>query len=128
MLAGALIAFWLGLRSEPVVVDQTALVALAVGLGTWQVGMVDWIVNEALPHAAAEDLRKPLVAGTAVPEAFLAFGLGRGHLALATSETSRHREHLDRALAAFSRAVAQDSSFACAWAGLGWTVRNLLIC
>ncbi len=32
LLCGALIAFWLGLRSEPVVLDQAALVALGLGL------------------------------------------------------------------------------------------------
>lgn len=34
LLVGALIAFWLGLREEPVELDQTRMVALAVGLGT----------------------------------------------------------------------------------------------
>lgn len=34
-LLGALFAFWLGLREEPVVLDQAALVALAVGFGTF---------------------------------------------------------------------------------------------
>lgn len=34
LLLGSLFAFWLGLRDDEVVLDQTALVALAVGLGT----------------------------------------------------------------------------------------------
>ena len=34
ILVGAFIAFWLGLRAEPVTIDQAALVTLAVGLGT----------------------------------------------------------------------------------------------
>jgi len=91
-------------------------------LGTWQDGLVEWIVSEASPRAAAEDLRIPVAANTAVPDAFLAFGLGRGQLALAASDIDRHREHLDQALMAFNRAVAQDSAYASAWAGLGEAV------
>lgn len=34
ILVGALLAFWIGIRDEPVVVDQTALLALAAGFGT----------------------------------------------------------------------------------------------
>ncbi len=34
ILVGAFIAFWLGLRADPVSIDQAALVTLAVGLGT----------------------------------------------------------------------------------------------
>ncbi|MEZ5964151.1 MAG: TMEM143 family protein [Planctomycetota bacterium] len=34
LLLGSLLAFWLGLRDDEVVLDQTSLVALAVGLGT----------------------------------------------------------------------------------------------
>lgn len=34
LLCGALFGFWLGVRSEPVVLDQTALLALAAGFGT----------------------------------------------------------------------------------------------
>jgi Protein of unknown function (DUF3754) len=34
LLSGALIAFWLGMRNEPVELNQTNLVALAVGFGT----------------------------------------------------------------------------------------------
>lgn len=34
ILCGALVAFWLGLRRDPVVLDQAALLALAAGLGT----------------------------------------------------------------------------------------------
>ncbi|MBL9078948.1 MAG: DUF3754 domain-containing protein [Planctomycetes bacterium] len=34
LLLGSLFAFWLGLRDEAVVLDQTALVALVVGVGT----------------------------------------------------------------------------------------------
>ncbi len=34
ILVGAFIAFWLGLRADPVTIDQAALVTLAVGLGT----------------------------------------------------------------------------------------------
>lgn len=33
LLSGAVLAFWLGLRNEPVVLDQAALIALAAGLG-----------------------------------------------------------------------------------------------
>lgn len=40
LLLGALFAFWLGWRQEPVELDQTALVALAVGLGT--LGVYAW--------------------------------------------------------------------------------------
>jgi len=34
LLLGSLFAFWLGLRDDEVVLDQTALIALAVGTGT----------------------------------------------------------------------------------------------
>lgn len=34
LLTGALIAFWLGLNDEPVILDQKALLALAAGFGT----------------------------------------------------------------------------------------------
>ncbi|MEM7293948.1 MAG: TMEM143 family protein [Pseudomonadota bacterium] len=34
VLVGALIAFWIGIRNEPVVLDQTALLALVAGAGT----------------------------------------------------------------------------------------------
>lgn len=34
ILIGTLLAFWLGMHDEPVLLDQTALVALAVGFGT----------------------------------------------------------------------------------------------
>ena len=40
LLIGALLAFWLGLRQEPVELDQAAMVALAVGLGT--LGVFVW--------------------------------------------------------------------------------------
>ncbi len=34
LLVGAFLAFWLGMRSQPVTIDQAALITLAVGLGT----------------------------------------------------------------------------------------------
>ncbi len=40
LLLGALFAFWLGLREEPVLIDQTALVALGIGLAS--VGAYVW--------------------------------------------------------------------------------------
>ena len=34
LLASTLLAFWLGMRDEPVILDQTALLGLAIGFGT----------------------------------------------------------------------------------------------
>jgi len=88
-------------------------------LQTWQAGLASWVARQIDPKLTVELPDAPGIGCTTVPEAFLAFNRGRGQLAIAETEPSERKERLDQATASFSAAIAADSSYACAWTGLG---------
>jgi serine/threonine protein kinase/tetratricopeptide (TPR) repeat protein len=89
-------------------------------LKTWQSDLLTWlssVIDPELPGVA------DLYSGpqyTNIPGSFTAFQRGLGHLAVAGGGISD--AHTEAAVSHLAKAVARDSSFACAWTQLGRAV------
>ncbi len=89
-------------------------------LKTWQSDLPAWLIGQIDPRLDGV-IRKPGGGrSTNIPASFLAYQFGLGHLTGAKGAAGDSLT--DIALAYLDRAVASDSSFACAWTQLGRAV------
>jgi serine/threonine-protein kinase len=92
----------------------------AGNLKTWRSDLLSWLTEVIDPDLKGAS---GIVAGlqcTNIPASFLAYQHGFGHLVDASGDPDN--PHADAALSYLERAVASDSSFACAWTQLGRAV------
>ena len=92
----------------------------AGNLKTWQSDLLSWLIGMIDPDLAATPDRISSTHCTNIPASFVAYQYGLGHLADASGGPDN--PHTDDAMSYLERAVASDSSFACAWVQLGRTV------
>ncbi|MEN8007789.1 MAG: protein kinase [Candidatus Krumholzibacteriota bacterium] len=89
-------------------------------LKIWQSDLLSWLAGIIDPELEAVPDRFTGAQNTTIPSAFLAYQRGFGHLAEASAGPDD--EHTVAALPYLERAVANDSSFSCAWTQLGRAV------
>ena len=92
----------------------------AGNLKTWQSDVLSWLTSVIDPDLETSPDRLSGMHCTNIPASFIAYQHGFGHLAYASGGSDNL--HADAALSYLERAVASDSSFACAWTQLGRAV------
>ena len=120
-LSGNTITLELTVHGDPDVAPQSREFSDSVGnLKSWQSDLLAWLTSVIDPKLAKASDRFSGPQFTNIPGSFVAFQNGMGHLVEATGGPDD--PHTRAALSYLEKAVARDSSFACAWTQLGRAV------
>ena len=120
-LSGSAITLELTVHGDPGQPPQIREFSDSIGnLKTWQSDLLAWLTSVIDPGMTGASDRFSGPQYTNIPGSFTAYQHGLGHLTVADGRMND--PHAEAAMAHLEKAVARDSSFACAWTQLGRSV------